>query len=160
RHHTMSNRRSLPSSIVITGASSGIGKALALHYAPLGATLGLMGRNVQRLEAVATEGRRLRAQMVTTRAIDVRAPSKICRWLRDYDRIAPVDLLIANAGIMAGTSPDGKPETPDESHVLVETNILGVLNSVHPLLSDMITRGHGQIAIVSSLAGFIALPDC
>jgi short-subunit dehydrogenase len=68
-------------------------------------------------------------------------------------------LLIANAGVMAGRPTDGEIESADASYALIETNVLGTLNSIHPLLSRMIARGTGQIAIVSSIAGFIPLPD-
>jgi len=80
-------------------------------------------------------------------------------FLEEFDRTHPVDLLIANAGVMAGRPPDGTIESPEASYSLLEINVLGVLNSIHPLLSKMIVRGRGQIGIVSSIAGFIPLPD-
>ena len=148
----------MPRTIVITGASSGIGAALALRYAREGARLGLLGRNRERLDQVATACRRLAAE-VDTATIDVRARTDIRTWLEDFDRATPVDVLIANAGIMAGRPSDGDIESHDHSHALVETNVLGVLNAVHPLLPKMMCRGHGQIGIVGSLAGFVPLPD-
>jgi short-subunit dehydrogenase len=144
--------------IVITGASSGIGEALALRYAREGARLGLLGRNRERLDRVAAECRGFGAE-VHTATIDVRARQDLRVWLEDFDGAAPVDVLIANAGVLAGTTPDGEIETADESHALIETNVLGVLNAVHPLLPRMLSRGHGQIGLVGSLAGFVPLPD-
>jgi NADP-dependent 3-hydroxy acid dehydrogenase YdfG len=134
----------MPRTIVITGASSGIGEALALRYARAGARLGLLGRNRERLDQVAAECRRLAAE-VHTATIDVRARRDMRVWLEDFDRAAPVDVLIANAGVMAGRPPDGEIESPEDSHALVETNLLGVLNSIHPLLPKMMSRGYGQI---------------
>jgi short-subunit dehydrogenase len=144
--------------IVITGASSGIGEALALRYAREGARLGLLGRNRQRLDQVAAECRRGAAD-VHTATIDVRARPEIRAWLEDFDRAAPIDLLIANAGVLAGRRPDGDIESPDDSHALMETNVLGALNVVHPLLPIMMSRGRGQIGIVASIAAFVPLPD-
>jgi short-subunit dehydrogenase len=148
----------MPRTIVITGASSGIGEALALRYAREAARLGLLGRSQPRLDRVAAECRRLGAE-VQIGAIDVRARPEMRAWLEAFDDSHPIDLLFANAGIMAGRPADGDIESPDASHALIETNVLGTLNSVHPLLSRMSARGAGQIAIVSSIAGFIPLPD-
>jgi short-subunit dehydrogenase len=92
-------------------------------------------------------------------AIDVRARVEMFAWLEQFDTAHPVDLLFANAGMMAGRPADGPMETSDASHALVETNVLGTLNTIHPLLPRMMVRRAGQIAIVSSIAGFIPLPD-
>jgi short-subunit dehydrogenase len=143
---------------VITGASSGIGRALALHYARDGASLGLTGRDCGRLDAVAGECAKLGAT-VQTAVLDVRDRAEVARWLAALDRQTPVDLVIANAGLMAGTPPDGEIELADAGYGVVEANVLGVLNTVQPLLGPMMARRRGQIAIVSSLAGLIALPD-
>ena len=144
--------------VLITGASSGIGAALALHYARSGGTLGLLGRNAERLQTVAVECRRLGAA-ATTAVIDARDRAEMTKWIGTFDRTAPVDLAIANAGVMEGTRPGGEIEPADPAYALVETNVLGVLNTVQPLLTPMIARRRGQIAIMSSLAGFVPLPD-
>ena len=144
--------------IVITGASSGIGRALALHYAREGASLGLLGRNSVRLQAVADECAALGAS-VQTRALDVCDRAKMAQWLEEFDRSTPVDLVIANAGLMAGTPPGSEIEAAEAGYGAIETNVLGVLNTVQPLLPPMVARGRGQVAIVSSLAAFVALPD-
>jgi short-subunit dehydrogenase len=148
----------MPQTIVVTGASSGIGEALALHYARAGSQLGLIGRSQTRLERVAEQCRRRGAEAKIGVA-DIRDRAEIRAWLNALDDDHPVDLLFANAGIMAGRPADGLLEPPDTAHALVETNILGCLNTVQPLLPRMLARGRGQIAIVSSIAGFIPLPD-
>jgi short-subunit dehydrogenase len=148
----------MPKTIVITGASSGIGEALALHYAREGVRLGLIGRSEARLDRVAAECRRVGAE-VECGTVDVRARPEMLAWLERFDAAHPVDLLFANAGVMAGRPADGVLETPDASHALVETNLLGTFNTIHPLLPRMMVRRSGQIAIVSSIAGFIPLPD-
>jgi short-subunit dehydrogenase len=144
--------------IIITGASSGIGRALAMRYARDGASLGLLGRNKERLESVAAACRDLGAE-VSTGAFDVRRRAEVMQWITDFDHAAPVDLVIANAGVMEGTPPGGQIEPPDAAYALMETNVLGLLNTVQPLLPAMMRRGRGQIALIGSLAGFVPLAD-
>ena len=144
------------SSIVITGASSGIGEALALDYAAPGIALALNGRDGARLGAVA-EACRAKGAEVDAAPIDVTDRDAIAAWLQRFDDVHPVDLLIANAGI----SVDKDNSSLDDFAIIRKTfdvNLGGVLNSVEPLLPRMIQRRAGQIAIVSSLAGFIGLP--
>lgn len=148
----------MPRTILITGASSGIGRALALHYARQGARLALLGRDETRLGAVADACRKLGGHPATALA-DVRERSALADWILSYDRETPIDLVIANAGQMTGTPPGGQIEPATAAHEIVETNLLGVLNTVQPLLAPMMARRRGQIAIVSSLAAFLPLPD-
>jgi short-subunit dehydrogenase len=144
--------------IVITGASSGIGRALALHYAKKGVTLGLLGRHQQRLDDVAMACREGGA-VVSTALIDVRSSAQLQAWLVAFDTATPIDLLFANAGIMGGAPPGADLEIPEIGRALIETNVIGLLNTVYAVLPRMVERGTGQIALVSSLAGFIPIPD-
>lgn len=144
--------------VVITGASSGIGQALARLYARPGATLGLLGRNRDRLTATAEQCRNLGAE-VRSAPIDVRERAAMTDWLGAFDRVAPVDLVVANAGVMEGTASGQSIEAAEPAYALMQTNVLGVMNTVQPLIPAMISRGRGQIAILSSIAGFIPLPD-
>jgi short-subunit dehydrogenase len=148
----------LPKTIVITGASSGIGRALALYYARRGARLGLLGRNGERLAQTAADCRAAGA-VVESQQIDVCDRPAMAGWLAQFDASSPVDLLFANAGVMHGTAPGGDMEQPDPGYSLVQTNVLGVLNTVQPLLPRMTGRRQGQIAIMSSLAALIPLRD-
>jgi short-subunit dehydrogenase len=144
------------SSIVLTGASSGIGEALALDYAAPGVALALTGRDAERLEAVASACRAKGATVVAG-TIDVTDRERFLPWLTAFDAAHPVDLVIANAGI----SIDKDNSSLDDFSIIRKTldvNINGVLNTVEPLLGPMIARKRGQIGIVSSLAGFIGLP--
>ena len=145
--------------IVITGASSGIGKALALRYARPENVLALIGRDQQRLSAVGQECSS-RGATVRIGAIDVRDRVGLASWLTDLDRSTSVDLVIANAGLMAGTPPDGHIEPAESGYAVLETNVLGVINTIQPLLPAMMSRRRGQIAVVGSVAGYIPLPDC
>lgn len=143
-------------SIVITGASSGIGEALARDYAAPGITLALSGRDPDRLAAVAAACRD-RGAVVDARQIDVTDGDAMARWLLEFDDVSPVDLVIANAGI----SPDiDNARLTDRAlaHRTVAVNIGGVFNTVLPLLPRLAARGRGQIAVMASLAGFLGLP--
>ncbi len=144
------------SSIVITGASSGIGEALAIDYARPGVALALTGRDAGRLESVAAACR-AKGATVAADTVDVVARETFAAWLTAFDDAHPVDLVIANAGI----SIDKDNSSLDDFSVIRKTldvNVGGVLNTVEPLLPRLIARKHGQIAIVSSLASFIGLP--
>lgn len=144
------------SSIVITGASSGIGEALALDYAAPGIALALTGRDAARLAAVASACR-AKGAIVVAETMDVVERERLGAWLTAFDDAHPVDLLIANAGI----SIDKDNSSLDDFAVIRKTldvNVGGVLNTVEPLMKRLMERRRGQIAVVSSLAGFIGLP--
>lgn len=146
-----------PEHVLITGASSGIGAALALSYALPGRRLSLAGRNSNRLEAVA-KACRVAGGLSTTRTIDVTDSQAMAEWIADADSQAKLDLIIANAGISAGTIKLGNAPDASDAEVFA-TNVDGVVNTVEPALSAMLGRGHGQIALMSSLASFRAFPQ-
>lgn len=142
--------------IVITGASSGIGEAIALDYAQPGTALALTGRDAERLETVAAACR-AKGATVFAETIDVVERERFADWLKAFDDAHPVDLILANAGI----SIDKDNSSIDDFAIIRRTfdvNVYGTLNTVEPLLDRMIARRRGQIAVVSSLAGFIGLP--
>ncbi len=80
-------------------------------------------------------------------------------WLDSFDRNHPVDLLIANAGVTGGVDPQTGFETAATSRDVMQTNLLGVVNTVHPMLGPMTGRQSGQIAILSSIAAFVPVTD-
>jgi len=144
-----------PKHILITGASSGIGAALALLYAAPGVRLALHGRNSNRLSCVAKEAM-TRGAAVTIHTGDVTDAGDLAAWIASCDAAMPLDLVIANAGISAGSG--GKTESAEQSWKIFAVNLHGVLNTIHPALALMSARTHGQIAIISSLAGFFGTP--
>jgi short-subunit dehydrogenase len=91
--------------IVVTGASSGLGAALAEAYAAPGVALALLGRDRQRLGETA-DVCETRGAEVRMAAIDVADAATMAAWLIGFDRDHPVDLVIANAGTSAGPEPD------------------------------------------------------
>ncbi|MEO9901656.1 SDR family NAD(P)-dependent oxidoreductase [Nisaea sp.] len=145
-----------PRSILITGASSGLGAALAETYAAPGKTLFLGGQDTARLEAVARIATAKGAE-VHTETVDVTKRTHMEIWIDSANGIVPLDLVIANAGISAGTG-DGGPEPADQVRRVYAVNVDGVMNTVLPALPLMQKRGKGQIGIVSSMAGFRGFP--
>ncbi len=144
-----------PKNILITGASSGIGEAVAKLYAAPGVTLAISGRNKARLDAVA-KALKDKGANVYAKVIDVTGDKAMAAWIADIDKKAPLDLVIANAGV--GVQQDDFDNMHDAARFTLEVNVGGVFNTVHPALTWMNKRGRGQIAIVSSLAGCIGLP--
>lgn len=145
-----------PRSILITGASSGLGDALACAYARPGVHLALGGRDPARLREV-TDHCLMTGAQVTDAAIDVTDSPAMAAWIQRADDRQPLDLVIANAGISARTAGTGDPERRIQA--IFSVNLAGVVNSLLPAIRLMQARGQGQLAIMSSLAGFIALPD-
>jgi len=138
--------------ILITGASSGIGYQLALDYARNGNKLYLIGRNKDRLQNIEESIKELGAEAKIF-IVDVCDKVKMSEVI---DSIGEIDLAIANAGISTGTlsisdAAEGK------SRQVLDTNIWGVVNTVYPVINIMKKRKSGQIAIISSMAGFRGL---
>jgi len=148
-----------PQTILITGASSGIGAALARHYAAPRVTLLLTGRHNGRLAAIAKECEARGARVVSA-TIDVCSREPLAAWLLAQDEATPIDLAIANAGISGGTAGRGiHGETPEQVQAIFNVNVGGVLNTVLPLLPRFTARRKGQIALMSSLAALRGLPS-
>lgn len=142
--------------IVITGASSGVGAALAREYAGKGVHLGLLGRSSERLAEVRADCEE-RGATVQTASIDVTAAEAMASWLAEFDAGHPVDLLVANAGISGGSGMGRDAE--ELTRRIFATNVDGVLNTVLPVAPRMAARKSGQIALISSLAGMRGLPS-
>lgn len=145
-----------PKNIVITGASSGLGAALAVHYARGGATLHLSGRNAERLAQTARLCEELGAK-THPKVIDATDAAAMQQWLDAVDNETPVDLVIANAGISAGLG--GGEEKAEQARNIFRINVDGVMNTIAPLIPKMTARKSGQIALISSLAGIRGLPS-
>ncbi len=146
-----------PKHIVITGASSGIGQALAEYYAAPDVVLGLTGRNKERLEQVSSICQEKGAS-VTCGVVDVSDEKAMADWLTSFDDQFPIDLVIANAGISGGTGDVMFGEDQTQVRRIFEVNLFGVLHTIQPIQQKMTDRGAGHLAIVSSLAGYRGWP--
>ncbi|MFT4520539.1 MAG: short-subunit dehydrogenase [Halioglobus sp.] len=148
-----------PQSILITGASSGIGASLAKHYAAPNITLFLSGRDEQRLEAIANKCRQLGAA-ASIWVGDVTDESGLRDWIFACDAQRPLNLVIANAGVALGaTEVQGLHKAAVDSFNI---NVTGVFNTVHPALEAMASRqpypvGNAQVALMSSVMGYAGM---
>lgn len=144
--------------VLITGASSGIGRALALGCAAPGVTLHLSGRDAGRLEETAASCR-AKGATVAPRILDVRDAASMAAWIAGAGRL---DLVIANAGVSAGTG--GATEAAEQTRRIFDINLTGVLNTALPALEAMGAQApgadglRGRIAVIASLAAFMAAP--
>lgn len=155
----MTVERTTSRHVTITGASSGLGAALARHYAAPGTMLSLSGRHRERLDAVA-EACREAGATVDAAIVDVTDSQAMVDWLTARDEAHPMDLVVANAGI-GGTGALAAPhgEELEAARRIVEVNLLGVFHTVAPLAPRLTARGRGHFVIVSSMASLIALPQ-
>lgn len=143
--------------ILITGASSGIGAALAVYYSQNGAqNLFICGRNQERLEQTASICRKNGA-IVHTKILNVIDKDALQKWIEESNDIAELNLVVANAGISTGE------ETTQNVYNTFQTNIFGVLNTIHPTLDIYKLRQDSTpkaIAILASIAGYHGLAAC
>jgi short-subunit dehydrogenase len=145
-----------PNNILITGASSGIGRALAIFYSKPNINLFLCGRDEKKLQETKFLCEALKAN-VSYEIVNVCDEEQVKTWIEEIERNFALDLVIANAGISAGTA--GGTESFAQVKKIFSTNLDGVLNVIYPAIEKMKERKKGQIAIVSSLAGFRGLPS-
>jgi short-subunit dehydrogenase len=141
--------------VFITGASSGIGAALAAHYAAAGARLGLLGRRPETLDALA---RSLGPAPLVTYACDVRDAQALRDAAVDFtSRFGPADIVIANAGISVGTL-TWQREDNEAFRAVIDTNLIGMMHTFQPFLPAMLAARRGTLAGIASVAGFRGLP--
>lgn len=143
--------------VLITGATGAIGGALALEYAQPGTMLILQGRKVGRLDELAAVCAE-RQVPVLTKAIDVRDREALRAWLTELCESQPIDLLIACTGVNTNIGPDRAGEPWPDAENLVEVNLLATMAAIDAVLPSMRRRKSGQIALLSSLAGYFGLP--
>ncbi|MCC6197606.1 MAG: SDR family oxidoreductase [Burkholderiales bacterium] len=141
--------------VFLTGASSGLGEALARHYAASGAILALFARREAELTHLAAA---LAPATVATYAGDVREPADLARAGADFiARFGLPDVVIANAGISRGALTD-EPDDLPTFRAIFETNVLGMVHTFAPFVRAMRKARRGTLAGIASVAGFRGLP--
>ena len=138
--------------MIVTGASSGIGRAAARRFAAEGVRLALVARSVERLKAAADE---LGSECLIL-PLDLTKPADVATMVRTTaDRFGQIDILFANAGsYVAGDVASGDPEEWDR---VIDINVKSVFRAVRAVLPDMIARRSGDIVVTSSISGHQAI---
>ncbi|MCX2784605.1 SDR family oxidoreductase [Microbulbifer thermotolerans] len=137
--------------VVITGASSGIGAAIARQFSGAGNPLLLLARRVDRIEA-------LDLPDTLCRPVDVTDAQAFREALREAEAVyGPADLLVNNAGVMLLGQLD--TQAPEEWKQMFDVNVLGLLNGIQAVLANMVARGRGTILNISSIAGKKSFPN-
>jgi 3-hydroxy acid dehydrogenase / malonic semialdehyde reductase len=141
--------------VLVTGASSGIGAACARAFAAAGARLVLCARRADRLAEVTGD---LDAD-VHQQALDVRDRAAVTAFLDGLPRQwADIDVLVNNAGLAAGFGPLTEGD-PDDWDRMLDTNVRGLLNVTRPVARAMAARGTGHIINIGSIAGRETYPN-
>ncbi|TIM76329.1 MAG: SDR family oxidoreductase [Mesorhizobium sp.] len=137
--------------VAVTGASSGIGEAVAKAFSRAGHPVLMMARRLERMQA-------LNLPDSMARQVDVRDRAAIAAAVKEAEaEYGPVDMLFANAGIARLADIGRQP--PEEWDEMIDINTKGVLNSVHAVMSGMMERRHGTLFMMSSIAGRKVYPD-
>jgi NAD(P)-dependent dehydrogenase (short-subunit alcohol dehydrogenase family) len=148
------SRPEQPRRLVITGASSGLGLALARHYLERGATVAAIARRGELLQALADEFPR----QVFCYALDVRDSHAVRDAANDFIAHAGVpDIVIANAGVSIGTLTRHVEDNEVFQHVM-DINVMGTVQTFQPFVEGMRAAGSGRLVGIASVAGFRGLP--
>lgn len=141
---------------MITGASSGIGRGLAVSTARRGASVGLIARRESVLDEVITEVKNNGGKALAVAADVQDAEGLRAAAVRLANEFGPIDTLIANAGV--GTTTHTTKLQLGEVANVIQVNVVGAANSVAAVLPEMLSRGRGHLVAISSLAAYRGLP--
>lgn len=146
--------------VLITGASRGLGRALALRLAESGASLALCARDAARLDAVAAEARAAGARDVLAVSADVGVTRDLARLVAvTFDRYGRVDLLVNNASALGPTPLPFLADVPSAALTEVfEVNVLGAFRLTQAVIGSMLMRGHGLVVNITSDAAVEGYP--
>lgn len=142
--------------VMITGASSGIGRGLAVELSRRGARVGLIARRADALAELVREIEKANGKAIALPAdvMDAVSLNDAASQLRNA--FGPIDVLIANAGV--GATVDGAELKGSSVAGVINVNVLGAANSVEAVVPEMVKRGTGQLVVISSLAAYRGLP--
>ena len=137
--------------VAVTGASSGIGEAVAKAFSAAGHPVLMMARRLDRMEA-------LNLPDSMARKVDVRDRAAIAAAVKEAEeKYGPVDMMFANAGIARLADIGRQP--PEEWDEMIDINTKGMLNTVHAVMAGMMERRQGTLFMMSSIAGRKVYPD-
>ena len=142
--------------VMITGASSGIGRGLAHELGVRGAKLGLVARRADALQEIVRETEAIGSKTLALQADVQNAEAIRAAADRLRGEFGPIDLLIANAGV--GGAADAAEIQASEVARVINVNLIGAANSVAAVVPDMVAQGRGQLVAISSLAAYRGLP--
>ncbi len=146
----------MSSTVLITGASQGIGKATAYLFAKHGYNVVLVARQIERLKAVAQDLQQLGCSALPV-STDVRQPEQVTNLIETaLAHYGSIDVLINNAGVYI--SGPVEQFSLEDWHVAIDTNPWGYIHTVHALLPHLLAQGKGTIVNVSSIGGKTAIP--
>ena len=141
--------------VFLTGATSGLGEALARHYVARGATLGLLARREHELSRLERD---LAPASVATYTGDVRDAGVLARAGADFlARFGTPDIVIGNAGVSRGTLTQLAEDIP-AFRAVFETNVMGLVHTFQPFVQAMIDAKRGALVGIASVAGFRGIP--
>lgn len=150
--------KKLPLKVFITGASSGIGEALAKEYASRGASLGLVARRSEVLQQLAKSIQAKYKVIVEVYLADVCDKTALQQAASAFiAKIGLPDIVIASAGVSIGTLTQ-YAEDIDSFKMVMDINVLGLVNTFQPFIEGMIKQQHGQLVGFASVAGIRGLP--
>lgn len=144
--------------VFITGASSGIGEALAKFYSDRGAQLGLVARRSDFLQRLQADLTTVRERQPAIYACDVRDAAALKAAATDFmQRFGVPDIVIANAGVSRGTLTENVDDLQSFQGIF-DTNVMGMVNTFHPFAQPMRDAGSGTLVGIASVAGFRGIP--
>lgn len=142
--------------LFITGASSGIGRALAVEFGRRGAAMGLLARRGDVLQEIVKEVEAAGGRALALPA-DVRDAGAVSRAAQQVSQAyGPIDVMVANAGV--GATTDARELKAEAVADVININVMGAVNSATAVLPAMVERGRGQLVVISSLAAYRGLP--
>lgn len=142
--------------VLITGASSGLGRSLSIAYSAPNTTLYLSGRNAQAL----AQTRHLceeKGASVFTHTFDISDLESLQHYASGIS--CPIDLIIANAGVSGGNRIDGTPESLDTIETLIDVNLKAPIQLTRLFIPQLISQGHGRLVYISSVQALRGMPQ-
>jgi short-subunit dehydrogenase len=143
--------------VLISGATGGLGSALALQYAQKDTHLTLLGRDKKALNEL-KKSCEAKGATVDCQILDMKDSAKLLDTLTKIEKKHPVTLAIANAGITSSVGKHDKLESLEQIHAVIDTNLKASINFISPIIESMQKRNSGQIALICSLAAYKGLP--